>query len=129
MRIHGLTIGLTLSLAAALAACSNSSGTAPSGGTTNPGGGSSNTITANYALTGSTYSWFFAPTPDTVAAGGAVTFSWNNAQHNITFDPVAGAPQDVPTSNNANVSRTFMTPGTYNYHCTIHPMSGVIVVH
>jgi plastocyanin len=135
MRRHGLTIGLSVAVAAGLAACSSS--TSPNGSGVAPaGGGSSNTITANYSTSGGSYgsggsaSWYFAPTPDTVAAGSSVTFQWSGgAQHSIHWDAVAAPVDSVPTSNNASVSRTFTTPGTYSYHCTIHPMSGMVVVH
>ena len=90
----------------------------------------------NYSTSGVSYgsggsaNWYFAPTPDTVAAGTSVTFTWSGgAQHNIHFDAVAAPEDSIPTSNSSSVSRTFTTPGTYNYHCTIHPMSGVVVVH
>jgi plastocyanin len=132
MRVHGLTVGLSLLLAAGIAACSSS--TAPSNNGSNPGGGSSNTITANYSVSGGSYgsggsaNWYFAPTPDTVSAGTAVTFSWSGAQHNIHWD-TPNSPDSIPTSSNESTSLTFSTAGTYNYHCTIHSMSGVVVVH
>jgi plastocyanin len=132
MRVHGLTVGVAVMLAAGLAACSSSS-TAPSNnGGGGQGGGASNTVTAYYGTTGggaySSSSWYFAPTPDTVTAGTAVTFMWSGAMHNVHFDAVANAPDSIATSNSASVSRTFTTPGTYNYTCTIHNMSGTVVV-
>jgi plastocyanin len=134
MRVHGLTIGLSVVVAAGLAACSGTTAPTSSGGAP-PGGGASATITANYNPSGSYGStganaWYFSPVPDTVAAGTPVTFQWSGgAQHNIHFDAVPAPVDSVPTSNSGSASRTFTTPGTYSYHCTIHPMSGVIVVH
>lgn len=131
MRVHRLTTGLTVILAAAVAACSSSTAPSNNGGGV-PGGASSNTITASYTSSngsyGSSSTWYFAPTPDTVAAGAAVTFTWSGAQHNVHWD-TPNSPDSIPESGSASVSRTFTTAGTYNYHCTIHNMSGVVVVH
>lgn len=131
MRVHGLTAGLGLILAAGFAACSSSS--SPSNNGTNPGGGASSTITANYTVTGGSYgsggsaNWFFSPTPDTVTAGSSVTFTWSGAQHNVIWD-TPNSPDSIPEMGSASVSRTFSKAGTYNYHCTVHNMSGVVVV-
>jgi plastocyanin len=72
----------------------------------------------------------FNPTPVNIAQGGTVTFAFGSVAHNVYFDAAAGAPADIPGSNaSANISRTFMTPGTYVYNCHIHPgMTGTIVV-
>jgi hypothetical protein len=127
MRARGVMVGLSVIVAAGLAACSSSSAPSNNGG--GAVGGSNNTITASSTYNGNgTYNWYFAPTPDTVAAGTAVTFTWSGAMHSVHFDAVANAPDSVPTSSGGSFSRTFTTPGTYNYHCTIHPMSGVVVV-
>jgi plastocyanin len=134
MRVHGLTAGLSVILAAGLAACSSSTSPSNNGsGGGNNGGGESNTVTASYTSNNGAYgsgsTWYFSPTPDTVAAGTAVTFTWSGAQHNVHFNSAANAPDSIATSSSATVSRTFTTAGTYNYYCTIHNMSGVIVVH
>jgi plastocyanin len=130
MRARAMTVGLTLAAAAAVAGCSSSS-TGPGGG--NPPGGSSNTIVASSTTTGGTYgsggNYFFSPTPDTVAAGAAVTYSFGSVTHNVHFDAVANAPDSIPSSSNTNVVRNFTTAGTFNYHCLIHGISGVVVVH
>jgi plastocyanin len=130
MRAHGTAIGLTLALAT-LAACSSSS-TAPNGGGGGGGGGaSSNTITASSQTTGGAYgsggNYFFSPTPDTVKAGAQVTYAFGSVTHNVHFD-TSPAPDSIPASSNTSVNRTFATAGTYNYHCTIHNISGVVVV-
>ena len=73
----------------------------------------------------------FDPVPLAVKTGTAVT--WTNqdsAPHTIVSD--AGSP--VPFSSNslstgASYSFTFTQPGTYTYHCSIHPsMKGTVVV-
>jgi plastocyanin len=137
MRAHGFIVGLAAALVAGVAACSSSTAPSPNGGT---GGGtsgtSSNTITASSTTTGggaygsgSGGNYFFSPTPDTVAAGTSVTYMFGSVAHNVHFSAVAGAPDSIQTSSNTSVSRTFPTAGTYNYMCTIHHFSGIVVVH
>ncbi len=110
-------------------ACSSSS-TAPTGGTM---GGASSTIIASSTTTGGAYgsggNYYFSPTPDSVAAGTAVTYQFGSVTHNVHFDAVANAPDSIPASSNTNISRTFTTAGTFTYHCLIHNISGVVVVH
>jgi|SRR5215469_18370935 len=131
MRAQATTIGLTLVLGV-LAACSSS--TAPNGGGGGGGGGESNTINASSQTTGGgAYggggSYYFSPTPDTVSAGTQVTYVFGSVKHNVHFDAVANAPDSIPGSMNTSVARTFSTAGTYNYRCTIHNITGVVVVH
>jgi plastocyanin len=78
---------------------------------------------------GSGGNYYFSPTPDTVAAGTTVTFQFGSVTHNVTFTPVANVPADIPASMNTSVQRTFSAAGTYNYTCTIHGFSGVMIVH
>jgi plastocyanin len=131
MRGQGITIGLSLAVAV-LAACSSS--TAPNGGGGGGGGGgSSNTITASSQTSGGgAYggggNYYFSPTPDTVSAGTQVTYQFGSVTHNVHFDAVANAPDSIPASMNTSVNRTFTTAGTYNYHCSIHNIAGVVVV-
>jgi plastocyanin len=130
-RTPGITAGLTLALAAGIAACSSSGSMAPStgGGTAGGGGvggGSSNTIMASAMMSGGNY--FFSPTPDTVAAGTSVTWVFGSVTHNVHFAAVANAPDSIPASTNTSVARSFTTAGTYAYKCLIHNISGVVVV-
>ena len=132
MRAHGTAIGLTLAVAA-LAACSSSTAPNTGGGGGGGGGASSNTITASSQTTGggaygSGGNYYFSPTPDTVKAGTAVAYVFGSVTHNVHFDAVANAPDSIASSTNTSVNRTFGTAGTYNYHCTIHNISGVVVV-
>lgn len=72
----------------------------------------------------------FSPTAVDIAVGGTVTFSLKSLTHNVTFASMAGAPADVPSGNNMNVNRVFMTAGTFNYMCTLHGgMTGTVRVH
>jgi plastocyanin len=73
----------------------------------------------------------FKPGTVNLVQGGTVTFQFQGVQHNIFFDEAGeGAPDNIPQPTaNASVTRKFDTPGSYVYHCRIHPeMSGVIVV-
>ena len=72
----------------------------------------------------------FAPTQVDIAAGGTVTWNFDDyVAHNVTFAS-SGAPSNIPASSATAVERTFPTPGTYSYNCTIHyGMSGTVVVH
>jgi len=71
----------------------------------------------------------FSPTPLTVKAGTAIT--WTNddsVAHTVTSDSgtVLNSPLIKPGT---SFSFTFTTPGTYTYHCSIHPdMHGTVVV-
>ena len=87
----------------------------------------------------------FSPDPQTVALGGAanVTIRWVNrdissggaysggstaTSHEIASDNGAFATSPV-LGGNATYSITLSTPGTYTYHCMIHPnMVGTINV-
>jgi plastocyanin len=112
---------LAMILAVLSAACTAPSGTpAPTG--TPAAGGENAILIQNFA---------FSPATLTVKAGTAVT--WTNrdgADHTITADP--GAPAGFGSGNlasGASYSFTFTSPGTYTYHCSIHPsMKGTIVV-
>lgn len=72
----------------------------------------------------------FTPASARVAVGGTVTWVFQSLGHNVTFDDVNGAPDDIPGTNaNTSIARTFPTAGTYAYHCTIHPnMTGSVQV-
>lgn len=71
----------------------------------------------------------FNPSAVDVQAGGTVTWTFGTVTHNVTFT-TAGAPTNIPDSQNGSVGRTFPTNGSFNYHCTIHPqMTGIITVH
>ena len=86
-----------------------------------PGGGSAITI-KNFA---------FDPAVLTVKPGTTVT--WLNqdpAPHAIASDTTSAvAFSSESLANGASYAFTFTQPGTYTYHCSIHPsMTGTIVV-
>jgi plastocyanin len=63
----------------------------------------------------------------TVKAGGTVVWTNNDVvAHTVTFTDVANSP----ILNRGNTfSRTFTSPGSYSYICSIHPfMHGTVVV-
>ena len=71
------------------------------------------------------------PTPITIKAGEAVTFrNATGAVHNVQFDQGAvGRPGNVSDFGSASRSVVFMTAGSFNYHCGIHPaMQGQVIV-
>jgi plastocyanin len=86
----------------------------------------------------------FSPANLAVASGGRVTWTWDSCakdpygdpyggsrescvSHDVTFDQGGGGS---PVQSSGTFSRTFTTPGTYAYHCSIHgsSMSGQVVV-
>jgi plastocyanin len=94
---------------------------APASPTATPGGGTTITM-KNFA---------FDPSSVTVKTGTMVT--WVNqdaASHAIASDnssSVAFSSDPLPTG--ASYNFTFATPGTFTYHCSIHPsMTGTIIV-
>ncbi len=71
----------------------------------------------------------FAPADLTISAGQTVV--WTNSDsttHTVTSDD--GTTFDSGNLNNGDTfSYTFNTPGTYSYHCSIHPfMTGTVTV-
>jgi YVTN family beta-propeller protein len=70
----------------------------------------------------------FVPATITISAGQSIT--WTNADpvnHTTTSDDKAWDSGDL--SPNATFTTSFSQPGTYAYHCTIHPfIRGTVVV-
>jgi plastocyanin len=76
----------------------------------------------------------FGPTPVTVNAGDTVTWTQHDtyAVHTVTADATSVEKFDsgnLSTDTGVSFSHTFNTPGTFTYHCAIHPsMTGTVVV-
>jgi amicyanin len=76
----------------------------------------------------------FSPATLTVAAGTTVTWTNNDAvAHTVTSDTGLFDSGAITATGGygggGSYSYTFSTAGTYNYHCTVHPMmTGKIVV-
>jgi plastocyanin len=72
----------------------------------------------------------FAFSPDTLSVPAGTTVTWTNLDstaHTVTADNGAFNSDDLPTGQ--TYSFTFNTPGTYAYHCSIHPyMTGTVTV-
>ena len=62
----------------------------------------------------------FSPATVTIARGGTVTWTSGARPHNVAFLAAPGAPANVPTGTNLEVSRLFPTAGTFAYACTLH---------
>jgi amicyanin len=70
----------------------------------------------------------FSPNPITIAPGSTVT--WTNrdgAPHTVTADD--GSWGSSTLRQGGTYSHVFTSPGSYTYHCAIHPfMKGTVVV-
>jgi plastocyanin len=116
--LSALVIVMILSLMAVGCTSPQTSNTPPAtfSGTENP------IVIKNFA---------FSPSAITVKAGSSVTWiNQDGTDHTVVSDtgsPVAFASQNLP--NGGSFSVTFSKPGTYTYHCSIHPsMTGTITV-
>lgn len=72
-------------------------------------------------------------TPQTLVVPIGTTVTWRNDQnipHTVTSDVQDEAESwNMQLNKDQTFSKTFTTPGTYTYHCTIHPsMTGTIIV-
>jgi plastocyanin len=129
--------GILLAGILLLAGCgtSASSGTnantaAPTATAAPAGTTSSNSSVAQVKITEQDEKYGFAPATLTVAKGTRV--EWSNASdapHTVTSDSGTTLASDMINPSGGSFSFTFTQPGTYTYHCTIHPyMKGTIVV-
>jgi len=70
----------------------------------------------------------FGPQTVTVKVGAVVTWTQQDEDaHTVTADDKSFASSTL--ANGQTYSHTFTAPGTYSYHCSIHPyMHGTVVV-
>jgi glucose/arabinose dehydrogenase len=71
----------------------------------------------------------FRPASSTVPAGATVTWINNDpVAHTVTADDGSFSSPEID-GNGGKFEHTFAEPGTYSYHCAIHPsMTGAVVV-
>jgi plastocyanin len=120
--VLGIVCTAILILACMAAGCSSGPTPAtPATPSASPGSGNAITI-KNFA---------FDPSSLTVKTGTAVTWTnYDGATHTIVSDTGSPAPFSSDSlSPGASYTFTFTQPGTYTYHCSIHPsMKGTITV-
>lgn len=91
---------------------------------------SSNSSVAQVKISESNDKYGFAPATLTVAKGTRV--EWSNASdapHTVTSDSGTTLASSIISPSGGTFDFTFTQPGTYTYHCTVHPyMKGTIVV-
>jgi plastocyanin len=72
----------------------------------------------------------FSPATVTIHATESVTWNWVTGLHSVVSDSAPKAFPDSPTQSAGQYTVTFMTAGTYPYHCGVHGtmMTGTVVV-
>jgi plastocyanin len=99
-------------------------GTIGSGQGNGNGNGNGNPTTAAVSVVNFT----FQPLVTNVRPGGTVTWTWRSdtTTHDIVFDD--GVLNAGPRASGAHV-RTFLSPGTYGYRCSLHgAQEGAVIV-
>jgi plastocyanin len=132
MRLVVDTAAVVLCLVAA--SCGGAA-TGPGTASGNPGGSSGGASTPT-VMVGTNA---FTPDQITVVVNQTVTWKWDSCSdnygyggqtcvaHTVTFDAGGGSNE----KSEGTFTRTFSSPGTYSYYCTIHGrayMSGRVVV-
>jgi plastocyanin len=132
---------VTLLLALAMASCGSGSSNNGGGDYAPPGGSpaASPTATAETTATGTSTAAATASVmmknikfdPDSLTVAAGTTVTWTNEDsvaHTVTSDD--GLFDSGNINKGDTFSYTFDKPGTYDYHCTLHPpnMIGTVVV-
>ena len=108
----------------------NASTAAPTSTAAPAGTTSSNSSVAQVKISETNDKYGFAPATLTVAKGTRV--EWSNASdapHTVTSDSGTTLASSLISPSGGTFDFTFTQPGTYTYHCTVHPyMKGTIVV-
>jgi plastocyanin len=63
----------------------------------------------------------FTPATITVKAGTTVEWQGQSGTHEVKNDPGSSLTFDGPLDTGAKFDVVFSAPGTYHYHCQIHP--------
>jgi plastocyanin len=117
---------IALLLFLAVSACGGSYESGATGGGIQAGTDTGQAVTIQWTLAAEN-----APVTTTVKAGTAVR--WHNGDGTThTVEPDSSPPPSSIASiggGATSATQTIMTPGTYHYHCAIHPaMHGTLVV-
>ena len=108
----------------------NTNTAAPTATAAPAGTTSSNANVAQVKISETNDKYGFAPATLTVAKGTKV--EWSNASdapHTVTSDSGTTLASSIISPSGGTFDFTFTQPGTYTYHCTVHPyMKGTIVV-
>jgi len=78
---------------------------------------------------------FYSPTKVSITKGGSVNWVWSNTNFNTHNVTLIQGPKGVKKAKFTSIDgarglhfkRTFTTPGTYHFECTIHPSMNVAV--
>lgn len=121
--------GLAAGLLAGAGACSSSSGSSSSSGTTSPPASSAPAAPAPAASATITITNFTFTGPTTVPAGATVAVTNSDStDHTVTSDGLSQFNVQAPAGQTVTFTAP-STPGTYPYHCSIHPqMHGSLIV-
>ena len=117
----------------AVGCSSGGSTTTGNGPTSQPAATSTSPAATSVASSGNalTISGFsYSPTPLSVAPGATVTVTnKDSADHTVTSDTSGVFSLDDPAGGSPVTFTAPKTPGTYRFHCAIHPyMHGTLVV-
>ena len=117
------------SCAVTLVACGSSGPSSSSGATSgsSSAAGSSSSDAGSTASTITIKSFSFT-TPDSVSPGATVTVdNQDGTEHTVTADDGKAFDDDAPAGTSSFTAPT--EPGSYPFHCTLHPsMHGTLVV-
>ncbi len=116
-----------VALAITASACGStySAPSAPTSMSSNTGGGAPVSIVMGASTLTTTA---FAPNTVTIAAGGSVTWT-NNDTVTHTSTANNGSWNSGSIAPGGSFTATLTTPGSYTYHCAIHPgMVGTVTV-
>lgn len=93
---------------------------------------SSSSTNQNSVATSSVAIQNFAFSPANITVKKGTTVTWTNKDsvaHTVTETDGKTGPTSGDVNPGANYTFTFNTPGTYHYHCSIHPeMVGTVIV-
>jgi plastocyanin len=78
---------------------------------------------------------FFSPVKVAIAKGSSVNWVWSNTNFNTHNVTLIKGPKGIKKAKFTSIDgarglhfkRTFTTPGTYHFECTIHPSMNITV--